>query len=78
MVNVLLVIFDLFEYKNFMFYHPDYFTQLRNLVRSLGKDFSLQSIDVISNTIMSHYLSCSQKRYKFARSFVEYLKEFIS
>lgn len=77
MVNVLLVIYDLFEYKNFMFYHSDYFTQLRNLVKSLGKDFTPNSIDVICNTIMSHYLSSSPKRYKFARSFVDYLKQFI-
>lgn len=78
MVNVLLVIYDLFEYKNFMYYHPDYFTQLRNIVKSFGKDYSLNSFEIISNQIMSNYLSCSQKRYKFARSFVNYLKEFVS
>lgn len=78
MVNVLLVIYDLFEYKHFMYYHPDYFIQLRDLIKSLGKDFSLNSTDVICNTILSNYLSCSPKRYKFARAFVSYLKEFVS
>lgn len=68
-----LILVELFYVQN-PNYHPDYYDELRNIVKDIERTNPHITARSFCLEIMAHYLTSSNNRYKFMRKFVDFCK----
>ena len=69
-----LMLVELFYLQN-PAYHPDYFNELRDIVRDIERMHANYGARQFCLEVMSKYLYSSNNRFKFAKKFVTFCKE---